>query len=268
MKIAVVIPTFNSENTILQTVESAIDQTFQPNEIIVVDDCSTDKTIEKIEKYITRKKTDIIRIINTEHNKGPSTCRNIGWNSCNGDFVAFLDSDDLWHIQKLEIVKSILERDETIDLVGHAYSINKRFTSHYLVKDIANKDLKKVSFKSLLLRNCLQSSCVLVRRNIKERFNEKMRYNEDHELWARLALTHKVYYLDFELTALSRPVLTSGGLSENTLRMRLGEIRMYLNLARQCKIMLLATPLLVIFSFGKHIRRIVKQKRSGNNETG
>ena len=94
--VTVVIPTYNYGRYICQTVESALGQTYSPVEIIVVDDGSTDDTRERLTAY-----GDRVRYIYLQ-NRGVSTARNIGIQAARGEFVALLDSDDLWLPDKLE----------------------------------------------------------------------------------------------------------------------------------------------------------------------
>lgn len=96
MRISVVIPTYNRKRLLLRAVESVLAQTFPAYEIIVVDDGSTDATREALRPYGKR-----IRYIYQEKS-GVSAARNSGITTARGDWIALLDSDDLWHPQKLE----------------------------------------------------------------------------------------------------------------------------------------------------------------------
>ncbi len=94
--VSVVIPTYNAASWIAETLESVLAQTVQPAEIIVVDDGSTDDTAVVLDPYQNR-----IRHI-CQDNAGVSAARNRAIEAANGEFIAFLDSDDIWHPQKLE----------------------------------------------------------------------------------------------------------------------------------------------------------------------
>ena len=96
--ISVVIPSYNRENTISNSIESVLKQTYSDIEVIVVDDGSTDKT-EDIVKGIGDNR---IRYIKLEKNSGACVARNIGIMNANGSYIAFQDSDDIWHPDKLE----------------------------------------------------------------------------------------------------------------------------------------------------------------------
>ena len=89
---SVIIPLYNKENFVLNTLKSVMNQTFTDYEIIIIEDCSTDKSLEIVSKI----KNDTIRIIRHEKNKGLSASRNTGVKNANANYLAFLDADDLW----------------------------------------------------------------------------------------------------------------------------------------------------------------------------
>lgn len=89
---SVIIPLYNKENFVLNTLKSVMNQTFTDYEIIIIEDCSTDKSLEIVSKI----KNDTIRIIRHEKNKGLSASRNTGIKNANANYLAFLDADDLW----------------------------------------------------------------------------------------------------------------------------------------------------------------------------
>src|SRR5208283_2367398 len=100
--VSVVIPTYNCGRYICETVESALGQTYSPVEIIVVDDGSTDDTRERLTTY-----GDRVRYI-YQQNTGPAVARNRGVQDAQGDWIAFLDADDLWLPYRLELQVELL----------------------------------------------------------------------------------------------------------------------------------------------------------------
>jgi glycosyltransferase involved in cell wall biosynthesis len=102
--VSVVIPTFNRATTIVRAVESVLQQTYRPLEVVVVDDGSTDKTPEVLQAYGSA----IVYV--RQDNAGPAAARNRGIRESKGDLVAFLDSDDLWRETKLARQVAVLER--------------------------------------------------------------------------------------------------------------------------------------------------------------
>lgn len=113
-EISIVIPAYNAEKTILKTIKSVLEQTFQDFEIIVINDGSKDKTVE-ITESIQDKRINIF----SYENRGLPTARNRGISRSNGEFIAFLDADDLWTKDKLEMQLTTLKQNPK---AGLAYS--------------------------------------------------------------------------------------------------------------------------------------------------
>lgn len=116
MKVSIIIPTYNRENYICQAIESALSQTIADIEVIVVDDGSTDGTKNKIKKY-----QDKIRYIYTENN-GCANARNVGLKEAEGQYISFLDSDDLYYPKKSEIQAQLLDKHPDIAMVYTEFS--------------------------------------------------------------------------------------------------------------------------------------------------
>jgi glycosyltransferase involved in cell wall biosynthesis len=112
--VSIVIPAYNADRTILETIESVQNQTFTDFEIIVINDGSTDRTLEVLQSI----SDDRLKIF-TYENGGVSTARNRGIAHAVGEFIAFLDSDDLWTPDKLELQYAALKHNPT---AGVAYS--------------------------------------------------------------------------------------------------------------------------------------------------
>ncbi|MDD3050798.1 MAG: glycosyltransferase family 2 protein [Candidatus Cloacimonetes bacterium] len=246
MFFSVIVPCFNAHKTIERAIDSVLNQSYQNFELILIDDKSTDNTLEIVGKYSDPR----IRLIKLNQNSGPSVARNTGWNMAKGDFIAFLDADDIWHKNKLEIVKIILTENR-IDFLAHGYSVND-FQFRNSEIDV-NVHARKYHYFKLMLLNIACTPGVVIKTCVKERFNQEMRYCEDHELFVRLAIKYDFYFTPTKLTTLGRPVLSKGGLSSRRLDMRLGELKMYLNIARIKQWLYLLMPLLLLFSFVKHI---------------
>lgn len=253
MKVSVIIPMYNSKDTIKSAIESVLNQTYkEPIEIIVVNDGSKDGCEKIVEKMIINNQTNrTIKLIN-KPNGGVSSARNRGIKEASGEYIAFLDSDDMWHPQKLELVFEAL-KDDSIKFIGHSYTLENNFDKKFNLEK-----LSKVSFTKLLLKNFAVTPSIIIKKEICEYFDETMTHTEDHELWLRIALKTDVHYLDLPLTTLGRPTMTRGGLSANRWAMRKGELQMYKNIIRYKKSLTLLYPFLVIFSLAKHLRHIIK----------
>ena len=110
--VSVVIPTYNYGRYICETIDSALAQTYKPLEVIVVDDGSTDDTRERLAAY-----SDRIRYI-LQKNSGPAAARNTGIVAAQGEFVALLDSDDLWLPEKVERQVALYLREQDAGIVA------------------------------------------------------------------------------------------------------------------------------------------------------
>lgn len=253
---SVVIPAYNASNTVIRSLFSVKAQSLSPVEVIVVDDASRDGTaavVESIESQMQAAGIDLRCILLTK-NSGPSVARNIGLQHASGDFVAFLDADDFWEVDKLSIVDMALKTSEA-SLVFHKYSVSSRSFGNFQIPLC----LRKWSLHQMLWRNPVQTSCATVRRNLGLKFDESMRYCEDYDLWLRIAEHSYVLMISGgPLTRLGRPQLTKGGLSGSTMHMRAGELRVYFKFcSRQWFTRWWLLPLLVLYSVLKHFRSML-----------
>ncbi|WP_370215911.1 glycosyltransferase family 2 protein [Idiomarina sp.] len=98
--ISIIMPCYNSAEYITESIESVLEQTYQEFEVIVCDDCSTDKTVQVVRDLA--KQDNRIQLLQMHSNQGPAAARNYALDCVRGDKIAFLDSDDLWHSNFLE----------------------------------------------------------------------------------------------------------------------------------------------------------------------
>lgn len=97
-------------------------QTTLPWEIIIVNDCSKDNTLDVlIENY---QGNNIVKIYSLPKNSGVSVARNLGWDKATGDFIAFLDADDVWHPSKLEVLNELKHGYKDVSCIAHKYTEN------------------------------------------------------------------------------------------------------------------------------------------------
>jgi len=191
-KVSVVIPTYNSAQFIVETLESVFAQTYEDYEIIVVDDGSTDNTREVLKPYMSR-----IRYIYKE-NGGASSARNLGIKSAEGEYIAFLDSDDLWMPEKLE---KQMEYFQTNPDCGLVYSDCIRIDSDgvYLPQSDVYSKVSGYIFLKLLEGFVLPTSTVIAKVEcfgIAGYFDENLERCEDYDLWLRIARFFTVGYTE------------------------------------------------------------------------
>lgn len=182
--ISIIVPAYNAASYIKSTLDSAINQTFKDFEILVINDCSTDDTVDIVESYCATDKR--VKLISLSVNKGaPAGPRNIGVKEAKGQWIAFLDADDIWHPQKLK---------RQMDLLN---STGARFCSTQMINFVDEKGLKLndaspddfswISFKQQLIKYRTPTSSVVVDKKLMEKFpfNEDIKYKarEDLDCW-------------------------------------------------------------------------------------
>lgn len=246
--ISVVVPTYNSSQTIERAILSVSRQTFLPLEIIIIDDHSHDNTLEIIENL--KLNVDLI-ILKNEKNHGPSISRNRGIEISRGEWIAFLDSDDYWHPQKLEIQKRLLSTTGH-HFVGSIATYGVEPNSH--LSSTLTK-VKEISPLKMMWKNYFHTPTVLVRKSTDLKFSSEMLYAEDFELWTKIIKKYgKALYMEEPLTYLGKPPFINGGLSSHLTRMELGE----LSVIWREGAFLVKVPA-IIFSLLKFIRRLLKR---------
>ncbi len=253
LQFSVIIPAYNASQTISRTIDSVLNQSYAAMEIIVVDDASKDNTCELIEAQYGNKITLIKKVVNS----GSSVARNSGLDIAKGDFVAFLDADDIWHKDKLMLLKTILAANPAISLFYHPYTMD-HITDKRLPENIV---VFKLPFVKLLPSNMIATSCAVIRNDPSFRFDPAMRYTEDFDLWLRIGFKHGLYFVNIPLTQIFRPYGSGGGISENRWKMRKGEMRAYRKLANLNPLFILLLPVLLVSSLGKHLIKMVTVRK-------
>lgn len=186
--VSVVIPSFNSECYIRQTIASVRNQSLTDWELIVVDDCSTDDSPTLVENLI--REDGRIRLLRLERNAGrPAVPRNAGVRAARGRYVAFLDADDLWHPQKLELQIGLM-RSQGVRFTSTATRWFRNESETVEASANAVKDtppIKKITHARLLCKNVIPTSSVVAEREVLTRhpFIEDPRYKaiEDYHCW-------------------------------------------------------------------------------------
>ena len=117
--ISVIMPVYNCEKYVEQAINSVINQTYKNWELIIINDASTDASY----KIVTRFNNKNIKIINSEKNSGAAISRNIGITNANGEYIAFLDSDDIWECSKLEQQLDFMQKNNYVfSFTGFKYA--------------------------------------------------------------------------------------------------------------------------------------------------
>jgi len=233
-RVSVIIPTYNRYDLLRMAVASVINQTFNSYEIIVVDDGSTDSTSKIKDEY-----GNALRYF-YKNNAGVSSARNFGIGKSNGEFIAFLDSDDEWRNDKLEKQVNFLDEHKDIGMVLCNY--NYMNTSRQITGAVDRR--QHLPYDGSLLVYVMMSpwlipSSLLIRKNILDEvgyFDESLETAEDLDLHIRVAAKHQIGLLSDLLLNI---LYTSDGLSQrsNTYDDNITVIDKYLYLIEDKKIL-------------------------------
>jgi glycosyltransferase involved in cell wall biosynthesis len=198
-KVSAVIPVYNCERYIGEAIESVLTQTYPAHEIVVVDDGSTDGTRRALEPYMGR-----ILYIHQEK-RGVAAARNQGIDHASGDYIAFLDADDLWLAEKLQLQMAYLEDHPECDLV---YSDMKTFDENGIIQESVKIWLNMSPpsgwiFKELFWETLFAADATVFAKKCIDRvgpFDESLVVGEDYNIWLRMARRFQIGYLDVPLT--------------------------------------------------------------------
>jgi glycosyltransferase involved in cell wall biosynthesis len=197
-KVSVIIPAYNTEGYLAETIRSVLDQTYDDFEVIVVDDGSSDGTLALARSFEPR-----ITVL-TKPNGGPASARNLAIRNSRGDYIAFLDSDDLWMKDKLEEQVALLERNPEVGLVYGQALMFRQNNGELNVSEKIGFTCDP-SFRLLLQGNYIPNSTVMVRRvciNKVGLLNEARALIgvEDYEYWLRITK-------HFAMSGIGRPLI-------------------------------------------------------------
>lgn len=194
MLISVVIPTYNRKDLVLRALDSVYQQTYAAYEVILVDDGSTDGTMDAIKTHFPA--TNYIKV----SHQGVSAARNVGIRKACGDWIAFLDSDDVWHGEKLARQLACLKQNPDACLI-HCDEQWVRNGKHLNQKAYHEKSGGNLFARSL--ERCLISpSAVLIKTTLFERvglFDETLPACEDYDLWLRICAEVDVHFVPEKL---------------------------------------------------------------------
>lgn len=196
VKVSVIIPFYNRANLVIESVKSATMQTHKNIEILVVNDGSTDN-ISKLKEYIKSDKR--IKFINIDKNKGASNARNIGIDESTGDYVAFLDSDDLFKTNKIEKqLKQMLLYNAT---VSHTSYLRKGFGSEAVMH---SGELNGNAIPQIIYACGIATPTVMIKKQLldsgKHRFNTNLTIGEDTCFWLEVLRHNNILGIDEDLS--------------------------------------------------------------------
>jgi glycosyltransferase involved in cell wall biosynthesis len=196
-KVSVIIPAYNYAKYTVETVNSVLQQTYQDYEIIVVNDGSTDDTEIRLQPFIEKKQIKYIY----QENKGASNARNTGIKNACGEYLAFLDCDDLYLPQKLELSVACLKKNPSVGLV---------YTPLLFIDELGrvlhkDKDpcYSGMVFDKLILKVFIRNSTCVIRKQCFDKvglFDESLFYPADWDMWLRISESFPVDYISLPLS--------------------------------------------------------------------
>ena len=191
-KVSVIIPTYNRQKLLIEAINSVLSQTYQNYEIIIIDDASQDLTLEVVKNYL-RKYPNKIKFYRLEQNMGPAYARNVGLELAKGNYIKFLDSDDILLPECLEHQVKFLQKNLDVDVVYSWFSI---VDAHRNVLEIKKPTFRGNLLEVLVTHNPFPLHTFLFKREDLETiggFDTTLRYGEDWDLLIRLSLEEKKF---------------------------------------------------------------------------
>lgn len=188
--VSVIMPAYNAEKTIRDSVRSVIDQTVKDLELIVIDDGSADGTVDILSELANTDSR--IRFFQNEKNSGASFTRNRAVELAEGEWIAFLDSDDIWHPEKLERQLALVDNDPDMVICYTASSFIDDGGKPY---GYVMPAVERLTYNMLLRRNLMSCSSVMIRSSVMK--NIKMpsdKMHEDYYVWLAVLREYGVAY--------------------------------------------------------------------------
>jgi glycosyltransferase involved in cell wall biosynthesis len=191
--VSVVIATYNMAEYVPLAVRSVLDQIYKNIEVIIIDDGSTDETREVVKPYLNDVRVRYL----FQENKGQAVAKNCGVRESRGEYVAFLDGDDMWAPEKLDVQIPLFSKSEAVGVIY----------SRVLYVDEKGKELRVADnelFRGrvsgpLLIRNFIGFGTCVVKRECFDRcggFKEHVRMGVDYDLWLRFSTQYEFDYVD------------------------------------------------------------------------
>jgi len=216
--ISIITPSYNAEDFIQETIESVLSQSYTHWEMIIVDDCSSDNTMLIIEKYI--KKDSRIKHIRNEENLGVAQSRNNAIKKAKGQYIAFLDADDIWLPKKLEKQLSFMQEKNVLMSYTAYDTIDEQGTyiGSFSVKN-------KISYDDLLKTSSIGTLTMMYNAKILGKIYFEILGHEDYVL--KLHILKKIDYAEGISKVLAKYRIHTKSLSHNKIKVALWQWHIY-----------------------------------------
>lgn len=259
--VSCIVPMYNSSKTIIRALESIKNQTYNDKlQIIVVDDGSIDHSVTLVNDFKIQN-TELWIDLVLKSNGGVSSTRNLGMKYAEGEYIAFLDSDDQWLNEKIEIQVEVMNFCKSIHLLGSTADGNS------LNRIMGRKVGRLIPLEPFgyALKSQLITSTVFFKREVYERmggFDESMKYAEDMNYWLRSMEYFNCYLLNKPLVIMehNNELKHTGGLSSKLWSMEKGELSNINYIFKKGQINYFQYIFAYSFSVIKFVRRVMLKK--------
>ena len=228
-----------------------------PEEVLLVDDHSDDggRTLDLLYRLQQQYQEKVdLKVIPLKENGGPAGARNAGWDAATQPYIAFLDADDEWHPEKLDIQYKYMGENPKIAFTGHRYTLLRENNSPPIAFPII--EYKNINPKILLFQNCFPTSSVMLKSNIPFRFTAEKRCAEDFYLWQQIAFAgFQIVRIEACLVQYYKALYGEEGLSGQLWNMERGELGNFVALYRSKSINGLLFIAATVFSIMKYVKR-------------
>jgi teichuronic acid biosynthesis glycosyltransferase TuaG len=228
--ISIIMPAYNASKHIVETLESIRKQSYTNWEIILVNDCSIDDTVQLINEFSTQV-SNRVKVITNEKNIGVSASRNVAVANSSGSWLALLDSDDVWLPNHLETLVNEIALDSELGLVYSGCSVFLDSVSNIIFKQEITKEMLDNFNVSLFTHQIGINPCTVLLK--KESWDlvggmvKNLNHAEEKELFFRLAQIGVKFKFSNQHTALYRKYSNASAASNNNSKMALGSIYVY-----------------------------------------
>ncbi|HAT4149657.1 TPA: glycosyltransferase family 2 protein, partial [Clostridium perfringens] len=197
-KLTVFMPVYNSERYLRKSIDSILNQSYKNFEFLIINDGSTDSSVDIINSYNDKR----IKLINNKENKGIPYTRNLGLELSTGDYIAIMDSDDISYINRLEKQINYLELNPDIDILSSNFD---ELYNNSIIKSKSNNKNSDVIKIELMFRCCIGNPTVMMRRKTfvdnKINYREECFVAQDYSFWVESIKKCKFYHMKDSLIA-------------------------------------------------------------------